>query len=384
MDINFIFDKRRVLIYFNYSCAFFLALIFFVYAKNLNLLNIDKYILTISISSIFASLIYSTSIKSTYENGKITIGITNNSIAFIFILIFISSIYLATRSNYLYLFLLLNIIFEVCFNLTLIYFIKKNETLKHSLILLLNSSSKILFLYFLASYLNNLLLIMSFYYILFFTLFVFIFKKLNIFFSSEKRLFKVYDIFYVLAGTLLFQFDKILGESFLNNNEYFLYFIIFKLSSVFQILGSIIFQPARNKLLSKEYVSNEIKRELNFFIKLMFVLLILLNISYFILITLNIKIDIIVAYLTINNLIIFNFFSIAFILHILNGFFIDSLFIKDFGKNLFFINIILLSFQIILMIIFKNIILWSSFILVSQILLTLFSIINYKKYVRNI
>ena len=163
MDINFIFDRRRVLIYFNYSCAFFLALIFFVYAKNLNLLNIDKYILTISISSIFASLIYSTSIKSTYENGKITIGITNNSIAFIFILIFISSIYLATRSNYLYLFLLLNIIFEVCFNLTLIYFIKKNDTLKHSLILLLNSSSKILFLYFLASYLNNLLLLHNFF-----------------------------------------------------------------------------------------------------------------------------------------------------------------------------------------------------------------------------
>ena len=384
MNINFIFDKRRILIYFNYSCAFLLALIFFVYARKLNLLSIDKYILTISISSIFASLIYSTSVKSTYENGKIIIGITNNSLAFILLLILISSIYLGTRSNYLYLFLLLNVIFEICFNLILIFFIKKNDTFKHSLVLLINSSLKILFIYFLADHINNLLLIMSVYYIFFFTLFIFIFKKLNIFFNSEKRLFKIYDIFYVLAGTLLFQFDKILGESFLNNNDYFIYFIIFKISSVFQILGSIIFQPARNKLLSKEYVSHEIRRELIFLIKLLFILLILLNFFYFILTFLNIKISFIVPYLTINNLILFNFFSIAFILHIFNGFFIDSLFIKDFGKNLFFINIILLSFQILFMIIFKNIILWSLFILISQILLTLFSIINYKKYVRNV
>ena len=49
------------------------------------------------------------------------------------------------------------------------------------------------------------------------------------------------------------------------------------MSSVFQILGSIIFQPARNKVLSKEYVSHEIRRELTFLIKLLFVLLILLN-----------------------------------------------------------------------------------------------------------
>ena len=362
-----------------FTCVNFLCL-----REKLNLLNIDKYILTISISSIFASLIYSTSIKSTYDNGKIIIGITNNSLAFIFLLILISSIYLGTRNSYLYLFLLLNIIFEICFILILIFLIKRNDNYKHSLVLLINSSLKIFFIYFLAAYLHNLLLIMSVYYIFFFTLFIFIFKKLNIFFNIKKRLFKIYDIFYVLAGTLLFQFDKILGESFLNDNDYFIYFIIFKMSSVFQILGSIIFQPARNKVLSKEYVSHEIRRELIFLIKLLFVLLILLNFFYFLLTFYNIKISFIVPYLTINNLILFNFFSIAFILHIFNGFFIDSLFIKDFGKNLFFINIILLSLQILLMIIFKNIILWSLFILISQVLLTLFSIINYKKYVRNV
>ncbi len=384
MNINLIFDKRRLLIYVNYTCAFLLALIFFIYAKNLKLLNIDKYILTISISTIFASLIYSTSIKSTFENGKINIGITNNSLVFIFILILISSIYLGTRSSYLYLFLLLNIIFEICFNLILIFFIKNNKTLNHSIILLLNSSSKILFIYFFEIYFDNLLIIMSFYYIFFFSLFLIFFKKLNINFNSEKRLFKIYDIFYVLTGTLLFQFDKILGESFLNDNAYFLYFIIFKISSIFQILGSIIFQPARNILLSKEYISHEVKKELNIFIKLMIGILILFNISYFISTFSYIKIDILIPYLTIYNLIIFNCFSIAFILHVLNGFFIDALFIKDFGKNLFFINFILLSIQIIFMILFQNIIIWSVLILTSQILLTLFSINKYKKYVRNI
>lgn len=384
MNINFIFDKKRLAIYINYFCAFLLALIFFVYAKNLKLLNIDKYILTISISTIFASLIYSTSIKSTFENGKIFIGITNNSLAFIFVLILISSIYLGTRNSYLYLFLLLNIIFEICLNLILIFFIKNNNTFKHSIILLLNSSLKILFVYFFVNYFNNLLIIMSFYYLFFFTVFLIFFKKLNIYFNSKKRLFKIYDIFYVLTGSLLFQFDKILGESFLNDNAYFLYFIIFKVSSVFQILGSIIFQPARNLLLSKEYISHKVKKELNIFIILMILILILFNIFYFIVTISNIKIDILIPYLITNNLIIFNCFSAAFILHVLNGFFIDSLFIKDFGKDLFFINIFLLSAQIILMILFKNIIMWSLVILISQILLTLFSLNKYNKHVRNI
>ncbi len=384
MNINFILDKKRLAIYINYVCTFLLALIFFVYAKNLKLLNIDKYILTISISTIFASLIYSTSIKSTFENGKIFIGVTNNSLAFIFILILISSIYLGTRNNYLYLFLFLNIIFEICLNLILIFFIKNNNTLKHSIILLLNSSLKILFVYFLVNYFNNLLIIMSFYYLFFFIVFLIFFKKLNIYFNSKKRLFKIYDIFYVLTGTLLFQFDKILGESFLNDNTYFLYYIIFKVSSVFQILGSIIFQPARNLLLSKEYVSHEVKKELNIFIKLMILILILFNICYFIATIFNIKIDILIPYLITNNLIIFNCFSVAFILHVLNGFFIDSLFIKDFGRDLFFINILLLSAQIIFMILFKNIIIWSLLVLLSQILLTLFSINKYNKHVRNI
>ena len=154
-----------------FTCVNFLCL-----REKLNLLNIDKYILTISISSIFASLIYSTSIKSTYDNGKIIIGITNNSLAFIFLLILISSIYLGTRNSYLYLFLLLNIIFEICFNLILIFLIKRNDTYKHSLVLLINSSLKIFFIYFLAAYLHNLLLIMSVYYI-FFLLYLYLFLK---------------------------------------------------------------------------------------------------------------------------------------------------------------------------------------------------------------
>ena len=88
--LEYIFSKERILIYFNYSIAFSLSLIFLVLAKNFNLNNLEKYILTISISAVFSSIFYSVAIKSIMGNGLINIGLSKKTSVFLsFCIIFI-------------------------------------------------------------------------------------------------------------------------------------------------------------------------------------------------------------------------------------------------------------------------------------------------------
>ena len=87
--LNLIFNKSKLFIYSNYFFAFLTSLIFLIAAKILNLYNIDKYILVISISTIISSIIYSTGIKSQIINKNIIIGLSKKtaiSILFFFII----------------------------------------------------------------------------------------------------------------------------------------------------------------------------------------------------------------------------------------------------------------------------------------------------------
>ena len=380
MELSLLLNKKRIFTYFNYGLAFTLSLFFLVYAKKLDLNNVNKYILIISLSAIFASIIYSTSIKSKYENGNIIIGITNKTLFLIFLFTILTSIYLGTKSIQLILFFYLNIFYEISLNLLLIYFIKNNKTYLHSVVQLANSLIKVLFLILLSIYFNNLIKIVSIYYIFFLILFLFFYNKLNIFFNSKKRTFKIIDIFYVITGSLIFQIDKILGESLLSKDNYFIYFIIFKIASIFQIGGSILFQPIRNKLISIEKITNDIKLELNFLIKILVLLLIILNFFFFAANYLGFLKDLIIQ-ISINNLLIFNFFSLAFIFHTYNGFYLDALFINDYGKNLFILNSIVLIIQILTMFYFQSLLIWSLLIMTTQIILTIYPIIKYRSNV---
>ena len=380
MELSLLLNKKRIFTYFNYGLAFTLSLFFLVYAKKLDLTNLNKYILIISLSAIFASIIYSTSIKSKYENGNIIIGITNKTLFLIFLFTILTSIYLGTKSIQLILFFYLNIFYEISLNLLLIYFIKNNKTYLHSVVQLANSLIKVLFLILLSIYFNNLIKIVSIYYIFFLILFLFFYNKLNIFFNSKKRTFKIIDIFYVITGSLIFQIDKILGESLLSKDNYFIYFIIFKIASIFQIGGSILFQPIRNKLISIEKITNDIKLELNFLIKILVLFLIILNFFFFAANYLGFLKDLIIQ-ISINNLLIFNFFSLAFIFHTYNGFYLDALFINDYGKNLFILNSIVLIIQILTMFYFQSLLIWSLLIMTTQIILTIYPIIKYRSNV---
>ncbi len=81
------------------------------------------------------------------------------------------------------------------------------------------------------------------------------------------------------------------------------------------------------------------------------------------------------------NLIVFNFISFSIITHVFNGFYVDVLFIRNYAKILMTINFITLLFIIIFLISFKSLIIWSIIMFISQIIITVLALINYKKYV---
>lgn len=380
MNHNLAFSKKRFYTYLNYGLAFILSLFFLIYAKKLNLINLNKYILVISLSAVFASVIYSTSIKSEYEKGLILIGITDKTLYLLFFFSLIVAIYLGYKNTFLVIFFYLNIFYEICFNLILIYFVKNNKTFFHSQFQLLNAFIRNLLLFFLSFYFNNILPIVSIFYILFIIVFLFVFKYLNIKFKSIKRSFKIIDLFYVITGSLIFQVDKILGESLLSKDNYFVYFIIYKISSIFQIAGSILFQPIRNKLISEEKITRSIKIELNFLTKILVLLIIIINMSILGFKNINLLVEY-QNYLDLNKILIFNFFCIAFILHTYNGFYIDALFINNFAKNLFFLNIFVLMSQFIIMLLSQSLLIWSFSIMIGQLVLLIFPMIKYNKNV---
>ncbi len=374
-------DKKNITIYINYFFSFIGSISFLVIANFLELKNLEKYILILSISTVFASIIYSSSIKSKLEDNIIKINFTKNTLKLISILLLIVIIYLIFRKNYfLAIFFISTVIYEFCFNLFAISFIKRNNSLNHSRFLFLTSIFKNLSL-FIFIFTFDLLKIVLIFYILFSLLFLFFFKKLQIVFQPNNKSFNIKDFFYILSGSLIFQIDKILGESFLSRNDYITYFLIFKFASLFQIVGNLLTQPIRNNLISIEKVSKEIIKQLNRFTVLLIILLVLSNFMFVILNEL-VFFNNYIFEINYINILIFNFLSLAIITHIYNGFYLDSLFINNFSKILFKINIFIIFFIVLSLFFFKYLIVWSFVMLLAQIVLLILSFLNYQKYVR--
>ena len=375
-------NKKNIFIYSNYFISFLGSIFFLVGAKFLNLIYIEQYIFLISISTIFASSIYSSSIKSKLDNLTIKIDITKNSFRSLILIFFLICIYLKLINKIeLILFLLLVIFYDLCFNLFAISFIKRNNTLNHSKFLFILAIIKNLFL-LLSLITNNFLIIVSTYNILFIIFFILIFSKLKIKFQDTKKPFNTVDLIYVFLGSLIFQIDKILGENFLTNENYYTYFLIFKFASVFQIIGTILTQPSRNEMISKENISSKLLNNLKNFTFLLLILLIFVNLFFIFFYQINFFNEYVFQINTI-NIIIFNILSLSIIIHVFNGFYVDILFIKNFGKKLMFIYFITLMIMIIFLINYKSLIFWSFVMLMSQIFITIIVIINYKKICLN-
>ena len=380
-NVNIMKRHNNLTIYINYFFAFLFSISFLVAVNYLGLENYEKYILILSISTIFASTIYSSSIKSEIINDIIKIDFTNNSIKILLVIALSICFYLIHRGNYfLVFFFLLTILYEFCYHLFAISFIKRNKTLGHSQFVLATSIFKNLSLLFcIISY--NLLNIIIIFYVFYFIVFIFNYKKININLVSNSKPLNIFDLFYVLIGSLIFQLDKIIGENLLSKNNYITYFLIFKFASSFQILGSLLTQPIRNKMISTERVSSENEKKLSKIIFILFSLLIISNFFLFI----AAKIDFFNLYIfKINfvNLMVFNFLAMSIIIHIYNSLYIDALFINGYSKTLIYIYLPILILILISLLLFQSLLIWSLIIFISQILLLILSFIKYKKYVQ--
>ena len=208
--------NKIYIIYLNYSLSFLGSIFFIIFANYLKLENIDKYIFILSLSAVFASSIYSSSIKSKLEEKIIIINLTKNSLKALGVIYILILFYLFFKENYfLSIFLTFTIIYEACLNLFAISFIKRNDTFKHSKFLVYISILKNLCLILSVFFINFLYIVLIFY-LIFVIVFISKFKSLGVIFKQNSKPFNLIDLFYVITGSLIFQIDKIIGESILD------------------------------------------------------------------------------------------------------------------------------------------------------------------------
>jgi hypothetical protein len=368
--------------YIYYLFALLFSLNFLLLANYLDLQNFSKYLLVITFSSLFSAIFYHATLKSKKIKKNINVNYSNSSVFIIFFFLIFSCFYLYSRLGIeLVFFFILSILFELILSILNIFFIKNNKLLEHSIFQFFINLIKNFFIIILYFYTRDLLIIITFYYLFFYISYFLFLKKINISFSTQKIKFKSIDILYVVSGALIFQLDKVFGEFFLQKDQFINYILIFKIASIFQILGSIIFQPLRNIMIFKEDLNK--KNIQKIFFRCLYLLLIL-----FILLLLFIffsKFSFFEKYLfKINfiNILIFLFISLGFIQHVFNGFFLDLLLIKNLSHISLIINLIIVSAMTLVFFKTQSILFWSITFFSSQFIITILSKFYYDKYVK--
>lgn len=368
--------------YIYYSFALLLSLNFLLLANYLDLQNFTKYLLVITFSSLFSAIFYHATLKSKIINKNINLNYSNSSIFIIFFFLILSCLYLHSRLGIeLVFFFILSILFEFILSILNIFFIKNNKLLEHSRLQFFISLIKNFFIIILYLHTRDLLIIITLFYFFFYMGYFLFLKKINISFSKQRIKFKLIDIFYVFSGVLIFQLDKIFGEFFLQRDLFINYMLIFKIASIFQILGSIIFQPLRNIMIFKEDLTKKN-------IQIIFVRCLYLLIILFILLLLFIFFSKFYffekSFFKINfiNLLVFLFISLGFIQHVFNGFFLDILLIKNLSHISLVINLIIVLAMTLVFFKTQSIFFWSITFFFSQLIITILSKFYYDKYVK--
>lgn len=367
--------------YIYYSFALLLSLNFLLLANYLELKNFTKYLLVITFSSLFSAIFYHATLKSKIINKNINLNYSNSSIFIIFFFLILSCLYLYSRLGIeLVFFFILSILFEFILSILNIFFIKNNKLLEHSRFQFFINLIKNFFIIILYLHTRDLLIIITLFYFFYMGYFLFL-KKINISFSKQKIKFKPKDIFYVFSGVLIFQLDKIFGEFFLQIDQFINYMLIFKIASIFQILGSIIFQPLRNIMIFKEDLT---KKNIQIIFVRCFYLLIILFILLLLFIFFS-KFSFSEKYffkINLINILIFLFIALGFIQHVFNGFFLDLLLIKNLSHISLVINLIIISAMTLVFFKTQSIFFWSITFFSSQFIITILSKFYYDKYVK--
>lgn len=360
--------KKETFLILLYGLAPASNVLFLLLAYKLNFLYINDYIIAVATVSIIASVFYSLVIKSVKYKNKIKLQIKSGGLKSILIIFSFLLLYLISMRVSIIFFLSL-VLSEFLINLVLTKYQKENKSYKHALVKNFQSLLRLSTL-FLVFYTNDIILIGTVYNFTIIILFGSIIKKINFIFSNKKNYFGFYDTLYTLTGSMIFQLDKIIGPVYLDIKVITKYFIIFKVSSIYQILGSVLSQHTRNLLIRKKFIDVRMNKNIKVFIFLLLSLLIFTNLILIILQKYELNFRTIVN-IKIEDIIVYNLFSLSFILHTYNGFNIDRLYLNGQALYLTKLSIICLIIISSAIYFYKDPILWSLTILISQILLSL-------------
>lgn len=370
-DILLFFKKETFLILL-YFIAFIINILFLILAYKLGFSQIDNYIIIITVTSLISALFYSLAIKSKKIKEKIILKIKPEGLKSIIFFFLALLIFLHNNEDIFFsLFFISSVISEFLLNLAFTKHQINGRSYQHAFVRIFQGLIKLITL-LLIVYTNNIIKIGFLYNFIIIIFFSSVIKDFNFKIDKKKKNFGNFDVLYTLTGASLFQLDKIISTIYQDVNVIIKYFIIFKISSIFQILGNIISQPIRNLLIEKKLINVDIEKKINviFYLLLSFLAfsnLILLIINSFELISF-LKIVIVAE-----DIMIYNLFSLAFILHTRSSFYLDRLYLNNQSLYLTKVNIICIIIICLAIYLFNNPIVWSLSIFISQILLAIFS-----------
>lgn len=352
--------------------AIFINILFLILAYKLGFQLLDKYIIAITANSVLASIFYSLTIKSKKKNTKINLIISTKGLVSIIIIFLLLFTYIFLIDYFLLIIFFSTLIFsEFLVSLTLIKYQIYNKNIHYAITRNLQSLVKIFTLIFIFYTKNILTLgILNNIIIIIFTGSVLLHFNFTI--NKNKKSFGIIDILYTFTGAIIFQLDKLIGPTHLDVNTITRYFVIFKITSLYQIIGSVIVQPIRNLLIKRKNITKEMKRNINnasyllIFFYLLSNLILIIIYQYHFLSVLKIKIEF-------NDIIIYNLISLSFILHTQSGFYIDKLYLNNQSQYLTKLNIICIIIIGSTIYLIDNPVAWALSILISQILLIIFS-----------
>lgn len=323
--------------YYLYSIlTIFLQFLYLAFIKDFQYFNkyIEIFSLSIIVIGLFGSIqFYFIKVK----NQLIGIKVDKNFRNFFLLIVLVSSIYYLLQDIKFGLFYLSS----VALSLIVLYqgaiYANMNHSFYNSKFILIVSSLKFFFLLIFSLFINNIFIVLIYTnLIIIFIWVIFYFKSL---FFKENG-YSIFSATNTMIGSSISSFDKIIVSN-LYQNLSINYYLIFRVSSILQIISEIVFRHERFQITSK---AEKIKLKYVLFKILLIIFFIfsssyLLKFSYYL--TYVVKVEFINDFFMIVSKYYLEYIIIAFaiLLNSISGLFYDYIYSYYGNKNLIVINI---------------------------------------------
>ena len=362
--------------YYLYSTlTVFFQFLFLAYLKDFELFN--KYIEIFSLSIIVIGLFGSIQFYFIKEkNQLIGIKINKNFINFFLLIVAVSSIYYLYHDIKFGLFYLSSIILGIIVLYQGAVYANMNYSFYNSKFTLIVSSFKFFLLLILTLFSNNIFVVLIYSNSIIIFIWVFFYYKSALF---EENGYSIYSATNTMIGGSISSIDKMIVSN-LYQNLSINYYLIFRVSSILQVISEIVFRKERFQITSK---TKKIKFK-NIIFKILLLISFIFSSSYLLKFSYNITYLIKIEFINDFFMIVSKYYyeyiliTLAILINSISGLFYDNIYSYYGNKKLIFINLFtFILFTVFLLYFVTNLTsICLIFILIQSIILVLLILLN--------